>query len=144
MQLSRRTIAPLTDVITHFKKPRNPHKKLRAKSASRRPGMDPNHVKMVATLPSCISGKYPCDAHHLRVRAERGTSLRATDRWCVPLTREEHNECHKLGSKREEAWFLKQKIACYELANALWGARGFRDVMLRIIEAHETHRPKDR
>ena len=126
----------MTDVITHFKKSKNPNRKHGPKASQRRPGMDPNHVKMVATLPSCISGKYPCDAQHLRIRAERGVALRATDRWCVPLTREEHNECHKLGSKREEAWFLKQGIAPYELANALWGARGFKDMMLRIIEAH--------
>ena len=107
-------------VTTNFKPPRSPHKKREPKARDRREGMDPKHVANVAKLRSCISGKTPCEPHHLRVAQERGVGLKATDRWCVPLTREEHNEVHRLGSRKEEQWFVKRGVACYALAYALW------------------------
>lgn len=120
----------------NFKPRKSPHKKREAKARDKRLGMDRAHVANVARLPSCISGQRPCDAHHLRVKAERGIGLRATDRWCVPLLRSEHDEVHKVGSRKEEAWFTARGIACYELANALWQNRGNLGAMERIVEAH--------
>ena len=127
----------MSEVITRFKESKNPNRKGSPKASARRPGMDAEHLKNIRELPSCISGKGPpCDPHHLKIKGERGVSLRSTDRWAVPLTREEHMEVENLGSRREERWFLDKGIRCYELANALWGARGFKEVMLKIIEAH--------
>ena len=99
--------------------------------------MDAKHIEMIRTLPSCISGLNPCEAHHLKIKQERGVGLRATDRWAVPLTHKEHMELERFGSRKEEEWFKSRNVRCYELANALWGARGFRDIMLKILAAKE-------
>ena len=124
-------------LIGNFKPRKNPNKKLEPKAASKRPGMDRAHLAMIRTLPSCISGRQPCDPHHLRVKGERGVGLKATDKWAVPLTRDEHDEVHKVGSRKEEAWFAARGISnCYELASALWAAGKSRDLMLRVLEAH--------
>jgi hypothetical protein len=132
----------MNQVTPFFKKLINPNKKRKEKSADKRAGMDPKHIENVNKLPSCISGLKPCDAHHLRIHNERGVGLRATDRWCVPLTRQEHMEVHRVGSKKEEEWFLARGIACYELANALWNAKGDLDAMRLIVMTHLEDRPK--
>ena len=123
-------------VTTNFKPPRSPHKKRKEKARDRRPGMDPKHLANVRTLPSCISGRKPCDPHHLKIKGERGVGLKATDRWAVPLTRDEHVDVEKLASKREEAWFTARGIACYELAAALWSNRHNVETMAAVLEAH--------
>lgn len=98
--------------------------------------MSPAHLTLIRQLPSCLSGKKPCDPHHLRVSNERGIGLKATDRWAVPLTRDEHEECHLVGSRKEEEWFLARGVDVYSLANALWQASGNMEKMIKILEAH--------
>ena len=121
-------------VMGNFK---NPNKTKKGRAADKRPGMDPNYVALIRQLPSCISGQRPCDPHHLRIKGERGVGLRATDRWCLPLTREEHMEVHRVGSRREEQWFLDRGVQCHVLARALWNQRQRGLVALeKIIEAH--------
>ena len=62
--------------------------------------------------------------------------LKATDRWAVPLTRDEHEECHTVGSRKEEDWFLARGVDCFALANALWQQTGDLQRMTKIVEAH--------
>lgn len=98
--------------------------------------MSPAHLALIRQLPSCLSGKSPCDPHHLRVSNERGIGLKATDRWAVPLIRKEHDECHLVPGRKEEEWFLARGIDVYSLANALWQQTGDLERMLRVLEAH--------
>jgi hypothetical protein len=99
--------------------------------------MSPAHLALIRQLPSCLSGKGPpCDPHHLRVPSERGVGLKATDRWAVPLTRVEHEECHTVGSRKEELWFIARGCDVYSLANGLWQQTGDLERMLRVLEAH--------
>jgi len=93
-------------------------------------------LELIRQLPSCISGKKPCDPHHLRVSNERGVGLKATDRWAIPLTRDEHEEIHTVGSKKEEDWLLARGIDCYSLANALWQNTGNLKTMENIVWTH--------
>jgi len=128
-------------VVGNFKPPKNPNKKREPKARDRRPGMSKEHLKLIGQLPSCVSGKRPCTAHHLQVKNERGASLKATDRWAVPLTEDEHlfgKDCvHSVGSRQEVAWFKKHGIENpYELASALWKASPDLETMTKIIEAH--------
>jgi hypothetical protein len=98
--------------------------------------MSREHITLVSMLPSCISGLRPCDPHHLRVKEERGVGLRATDRWCVPLTREEHRLVHTVGSRLEEDWFAERGVDARKLAEDLWKATGDLVRMSEIVEEH--------
>ena len=101
--------------------------------------IDQVHRKQIATLRCCIpscSQHAPSHAHHLRIPAERGMGQRATDKWCVPLCAADHEACHKVGTRKEGKWFEDQGIDPYELARALWGARGNPAAMARIVQAH--------
>lgn len=124
-------------VIANFRPEVNPNKPKKERSASHRPGMDPDHLANIRKLPSIISGKTPCDPHHLKIKKERGVGLKATDQWALPLTRSEHCDVEKLGSRRELEWFRKMGMENpYAAAKALWNARGDLDAMHRIIGAH--------
>lgn len=128
----------MTEVRTFFKAPRQPKRK-EPNAASKRPGMSPEHLEAIRRMPSCLSGRKPCDPHHLKcgpAGLERGVGLRATDRWAIPITRDEHNAIERLGSRQEFAWFLARGINCLELATALWNARGDDEAMLRVLQAH--------
>lgn len=78
----------------------------------RRPYMDKKYLEKIRKLPSCLSGRTPCEPHHLRIAEERGVGMKATDRWCVPLTHEEHMEVHRVGSRKEKQWFKDRGIDC--------------------------------
>jgi len=116
-------------------------KRNREPAAARRPGMSEEHLVLIRQLPSCVSGRVgPCDPHHLKsgaAAAERGVQLKATDRWTVPLKRDEHDELERISSRREEAWFRERGIAdVSELANALWINTGDLERMRRVMQAH--------
>lgn len=59
--------------------------------------------------------------------------MKATDRWAIPLTHDEHLAVHMVGSKEEEEWFAKRGIACYALAFQLWANKEDLEEMRRII-----------
>lgn len=108
-----------------------------ARTVSERPGMSKAYLAAIRRLPSCVSGRSPCDAHHLRLIEERGVGMKATDRWALPLTRAEHYGVHSVGSQLEVAWFSARNCNCYFLAAALWDAwneEGY-DEMCRRFEA---------
>lgn len=60
------------------------------------PHRDRNYLLWVKTLPSAISGKRPCDAHHC-IGVGSGMGQKASDYMVFPLTREEHEELHRTG-----------------------------------------------
>lgn len=124
-----------TTVKTNFKRDRAP-KRRSPNAASKRPGMDEQHLANIRKLPSCLSGKRPCEAHHLRCAGGRGVSLKAEDKWAIPLTQEEHWAVHRTGSRAEFQWFKRHRLNCLELAVALWSCRGDLDAMRRVVEAH--------
>ena len=80
-----------------------------------------------------------CEAHHLRVKGERGVGMRATDKWALPLTPDEHREIHHSGSRKEKEWFAARGVDCYELSRALWAnrERGI-EVLYAVLRAHKT------
>lgn len=124
--------------IGNFKSEKTPHKKEK-RSADKRPGMDPEHLANIRKLPSCVSGKRPCEAHHLKQTGtkERGVSLKSTDKWAVPLTHDEHiNGVERVGSKKEFEWFTARGVNPIELAKALWANRGDLEAMEKVIAAH--------
>ena len=128
-------------VIGNFKKPKNPNK-TRISPREKWEGNSKAHLALIRQLPSCISGRRPCDPHHLKIKDERGTGMRARDRWAVPLSRDEHDHLEAQGSRQEPAWFKSHGIENpYELANALWRATGDLETMTRIVEAHLERRP---
>ena len=60
------------------------------------------YINWVKTLPSVVSGKSPCDAHHIKLPGFGGTS-KISDLFAIPLTREEHTEGHSIGWQSFEA-----------------------------------------
>lgn len=126
----------MNEVFPRFKQPRSPNLKRGLTAAQKRPGMDPKYLEKIRRLPSCVSGRGPCEAHHLRVKGERGVGLKATDRWAVPLTPDEHRDVHTVGSRKEEAWFKQRGLDCYALTYALWSNRYSEDSMLAVLAAH--------
>jgi hypothetical protein len=135
---------PRERVLANFKptiSEREKAKRNREPAASRRPGMSPEHLELIRQLPSCVSGRAGrCDPHHLKsgpAKAERSVGQKATDRWTVPLKRDEHDELERISSKREEAWFRERGIAdVVELANALWINTGDLGRMRAVLQAH--------
>lgn len=100
----------------------------------RRAGMSARHLVAIRKLPSCISGRKPCDAHHLQVPAERGVGMRATDRWAVPLTHDEHMDLHTFGSRLEREWFANRGIDDpYGMARELWAYSDDHAAMCRVM-----------
>ena len=95
--------------------------------------MDKKHLENIRKLPSCLSGRTPCHAHHLRLTGERGVGMKATDRWAIPLTPEEHRDVHTVGSSKEEQWFYDRGLLCYILARRLWDKKDDFEAMERIV-----------
>jgi len=106
----------------------------------KRVGMSAAHLVLIRQLPSCVSGRGPCEAHHLTggpASAERGVGMRATDKWAVPLTHEEHMDLHTFGSKLERQWFVNRGVSnVYLLAEALWKVKGSEAAMRMVIARH--------
>ena len=130
-------------VTPRFKAPRNPNRP-RAKTArERRDGMSAEYLDKIRKLPSCISWQSPVEAHHLRIKQERGVGMRATDKWAVPLTPAEHRSLHRVGSRLESEWFRKRGIDCYGLAASLWSNKHDLQAMYRVllVHYHDPRRP---
>ena len=71
-----------------------------------------NYLKWVRSQPSCISSKPADDAHHIKCPG-CGGSTKCSDLWTIPLTREEHQEFHRIGWV---SWETKYKVDQRELA----------------------------
>src|SRR5262245_35694107 len=101
--------------------------------------MSETYLAAVRRLPSCISGRSPCIAHHLRCAGGRGVGMKSEDRWALPLTLDEHTACvdytHGVRS-REFEWFGEHGVNCLDLATGLWGAFPNEQRMLWILQGH--------
>ena len=89
---------------------------------------DPEHLKFIRSLPSCLSGQKGCVAHHLlSIPGSRGVAQKAEDWWTLPLTWEEHERLHHVDqvvASTEEEWFVKQGVMPHVLARTLWHLSG--------------------
>lgn len=91
------------------KKPR------RRRSAAAR---DYKYRAWVRSLPSAVSGYHGCEAAH--TGSDVGTSTKASDYSCIPLTPAEHREYHSIGKLSFER---KYGLCCAEVVtrlNGLW------------------------
>ena len=123
-----------------FRKPFAAKPPASQKWRNKRPGMSEEHLALIRKLPCTVCHVRPCDAHHLKsnaARLERGMSLRATDRWAVPLCRFHHEDLERIGSRNEESWFGSRGINACELALALWNSTGELSRMALILIAHK-------
>lgn len=139
---SRLRPTPLKPRQTPLKRSTKPIRARRpGRSADKRPGMSPAHLRLIRQLPCCVTGRPgPNDPHHLTggpAAKERGVSLKATDRWAVPLSRMPHDQVQNIGSRNEAAWFRARGIAdVAQLARDLWGATGNLEEMHRVLWRH--------
>ena len=84
----------------------------------RGPARDGDYRSWVRSLPSVISGLFPCDAAH--TGSDGGMGMKASDYSCIPLTRVEHCELHRIG---KEAFERKHQIVMAAIVrdlNCLW------------------------
>lgn len=108
-----------------------PRARSHLKASMRRPGMAPNHLKLIRQLSCCKCGKHgPSDPHHLKKgTGERGMALRSTDKHTVPLCRHCHDEIERLGTRNEPEWFMP-------LAQALWASSCNLNRMKLVLAEH--------
>lgn len=59
---------------------------------------DPAYLTWLHTLPCCVSGEWPVEAHHVRSKGAGGT-----DREAVPLAPRLHREGHRTGWRTFQA-----------------------------------------
>jgi hypothetical protein len=115
-------------------------KKNAPKSAAKREGNSEKHLALIRQLPCCLTGRRaPSDPHHLLegLAHERGVGRKATDRWALPVCRAKHDEIHRMGSRKEWAFFRDHGIADpLEFAAALWRVTGDLERMRKVWEAH--------
>lgn len=108
----------------------------------RREGNSARHQALIRLLPCCVSGVEPAGTiHHLKsgpAAKERGAGMKATDKWGLPLTYENHlNGVERVGARRELEWFQARGIEDpHGLAKALWDASGDLPRMRAIVLAH--------
>ncbi|WP_208430434.1 Rad52/Rad22 family DNA repair protein [Methyloceanibacter sp. wino2] len=76
------------------------------------------HLRYVASQPCVVCGRRPAHAHHLRHAQSRGTSLKVSDEFTVPLCALHHGDVHRVG--REENWWRGCKIDPLPIARTLW------------------------
>lgn len=85
------------------------------------------YLSFIHELPSVLSGRSPVEAAHLStantfwMHYGRGKGTKAADRWCLPLTREEHASQHSFPGGEMAFWHYHQ-LNPHELATILWGA----------------------
>lgn len=125
--------------VPNFKRSVRERKATKPSFADKRPGMSDDHLALIRKLPCCVTGVTPAgEAHHLKQgTGERGTGMRSSDRWAVPLSHAKHMELERQGSRNEWSWFRAHGITDpLELAAALWANTGDLPRMTKIVQAH--------
>jgi hypothetical protein len=84
--------------------------KVRRTAAAR----DYKYRAWVRSLPSAVSGYHGCEAAH--TGSDVGTSTKASDYSCIPLTPAEHREYHSIGKLSFER---KYGLSCAEVVDKL-------------------------
>lgn len=112
-----------------------------ASTKQKRPRVeDKAHLAFIRTLRCCICGKPNPDPAHIRSanaiygKRETGGQEKASDKWTVPLCREDHDAQHKAGN--ELTWWASKRIDPFGLALALYAASGDDDIADGILRAN--------
>lgn len=88
---------------------------------------DDGHLKWLRTLPCCITGERPVDPAHIRYadpvygKPQTGKGEKPSDKFCVPLSREKHDEQH--GMSEREFW-ARHGLDPLRIALALFACSG--------------------
>jgi hypothetical protein len=106
-----------------------------------REGMSTSYLKDIRSLPCIVCGRQAEHAHHLMrvgMEGDRGMGRKNSDRWCLPLCAEHHDErfpdsIHRAFPGGEEAWLAWKQIDGRGLAVVLWSHRGAVESMRRVI-----------
>lgn len=97
---------------------------------------DEAHLAWIRTLPSAVSGMYPCEACHVRYgdpehrKKRTGRGQKPDDCWTVPMTAAEHRSQHEVN---EAGWWYKQGIDPLSLARQLYQNSGDTEAALKIL-----------
>lgn len=105
----------------------------------RRPNerLRPKHRAWIGTLPCIKCGRHPCDAAHVRIGTDGGTSLKPSDRFTVPLCR----DCHRSQHEGEVSFWAELGIDPVDVSARLWAVTGDDEQGARAIErAHQAIR----
>ena len=71
-----------------------------------KPAKNKDYLAFIHELPCCVTGRHGVEAAHLSMAAPqyghygRGKQRKASDRWVLPLTSEEHARQHDIGEER--------------------------------------------
>lgn len=97
---------------------------------------DEKHLAFIRTLPSVISGRYGCEACHVRYgdpmyrKKRTGKGQKPDDCWAVPMLPEEHREQHA-GS--EVNFWNRHRLDPLAIAQQLYAVSGDTEAALRVI-----------
>lgn len=97
---------------------------------------DEKHLDFIRSLPSIVSGLWPVEACHIRAGSANhhkkmtGKGQKSSDCWTLPLTPEEHRDQH---SGAEMAFWMRQGINPFEMADKIYQVSGDREAALTII-----------
>lgn len=59
-----------------------------------KPYRSEQYLRYVASLPCCVTGATPCDAHHITGTKKGGVGTKPGDDYTIPLTRSVHTQLH--------------------------------------------------
>lgn len=88
---------------------------------------DPRHLDFIRKLPSVLSGKYGCEACHIRAgsavhkKVWTGAGRKPDDCWTLPLTPAEHRDQH---NTEELVFWRSYEIDPFDLAVRLYEVSG--------------------
>lgn len=90
---------------------------------------DKNHLKFIASIPCCVSGRGGVQAAHIRYGCF-SMGMKPGDNYTVPLNHLEHARQHKIG----ESQFWEDINNAMALANLLYENTGNRELCLELIK----------
>ena len=88
------------------------------------------HRRFIASLPCVMTGKFECQAAHIRHNGGGGMGYKPGDNRCIPLNWEEH---HRQGEVGEKAFWGDNLDRAIWLAGQLWDHTGDREKCLELI-----------
>ena len=99
---------------------------------------DEGHLAYIRKLPCLAGGKGPVEAAHIRMASAvhgkpvTGIGVKPDDRWCLPLSKAEHDKQHAQG---EELYWAALKINPLQVALDLYSVSGDLKAGREIIKA---------
>ena len=124
-------------IFGNFKIPREKRKRKKS-PVEKRPGKYPEYLKKIRALPCCVCGRPgPSEVHHLKGTGLRGTGMKSTDNYTVPLCHTHHiHGVELVGSRKEMQWFFARNIRPLTLAENLYASRHSLSAMEAVLAAH--------